>query len=152
MELLDPLAVEHIALAPRNVLDVPGIDQQNFDASFLQNLIEGDPIHAGRLHRDGVDATGLQPDGQLDEFMSKAPKLSHGLLVPVFGDRHPMTPRSNVDPRCIEMNFLRSFCSRFARFECRWRVLACGLRFISHSFLLMRLQHPRAGMCRGILS
>ena len=69
MERLDPLAVGHIALAAGHVLDVPGIDEEHREAAGRQDFIEGDPRHAGRLHRDGVEVTGREPVGQLDERM-----------------------------------------------------------------------------------
>ena len=88
MKPLDPLAVGHIAFASGHVLDVPGIDEEHREASCLQHFIERDPIHAGRLHRDGVDVTGREPVGQVDERMREAPELPHRLLVSVCGDRH----------------------------------------------------------------
>ena len=90
MEPLDLLAVGHIALASGHVLDVPGIDEEHREASCLQNFIERDPIHAGRLHRDGIDVTRREPVGQVDERMREAPELPHRLLGSVWGDRHPM--------------------------------------------------------------
>ena len=90
-----------------NLLDVPGIDEEHREASCLQHFIERDPIHAGRLHRDGVDVTGREPVGQVDERMREAPELPHRLLVSVCGDRHPMTPGPNVDTRGIEMHLLQ---------------------------------------------
>ena len=107
MKPLDPLAVGHIAFASGHVLDVPGIDEEHREASCLQHFIERDPIHAGRLHRDGVDVTGREPVGQVDERMREAPELPHRLLVSVCGDRHPMTPGPNVDTRGIEMHLLQ---------------------------------------------
>ena len=47
VQLLQPLAVQHIGLATRHVLDVPGVDQQYRQASALQNLVHGDPVHPG---------------------------------------------------------------------------------------------------------
>jgi hypothetical protein len=66
--------------------------------------------------------------------MSKALELSHGLFVPIFGDRHPMTPGSNVDPRCIEMNLLQELLFAFA--SLRVPLASLGLRFAFHESLL----------------
>ena len=107
LEPLDPLAVGHIALASGHVLDVPGIDEEHREASCLQHFIERDPIHAGRLHRDGIDVTRREPVGQVDERMREAPELPHRLLGSVWGDRHPMAPGPNVDTRGIEMHPLQ---------------------------------------------
>jgi hypothetical protein len=40
-ELLDPLAIQHIGLAPRDVPDVTGIDQHNSEATRLQQFEHG---------------------------------------------------------------------------------------------------------------
>src|SRR5260370_420771 len=61
MQFLYPLAVEHITLATGDILDPPGIDQINLEAPLFENLVEGDPIDAGRFHGYGGDVALLQP-------------------------------------------------------------------------------------------
>ena len=64
MQLLQPLAVEHIGLAPWDVSDPAGIDQQHFEAPLHQQLVERNPVDAGGLHRYRLDLTlmgGLNP-------------------------------------------------------------------------------------------
>jgi hypothetical protein len=65
-ELLQPLAVEHVGLAPRHVLHMPRVDQQHGEAACVEQLERRDPVHAGGLHRHRVDAALDQPVGQRD--------------------------------------------------------------------------------------
>jgi hypothetical protein len=64
VELLDPLTVEHVSLAARDVLHATGIDEADLEEAFFEDLEEGDPVDAGGLHGDGGDATGGEPVGE----------------------------------------------------------------------------------------
>lgn len=64
MEILEPLAVEDVSFAAGDIFDVSGVDQTYLEASFFQDLEQGDPIDAGGLHRDGLDLAGSEPIGQ----------------------------------------------------------------------------------------
>jgi hypothetical protein len=44
MQLLKPLAIQHIGLATRYILHMPCVDQHDFKAAGFQELIERDPI------------------------------------------------------------------------------------------------------------
>jgi hypothetical protein len=57
MQLLDPLAIQHIRLAAGDVLNVARIDQLYFEAPTLEQFEQRDPVNAGRFHRHGSDAT-----------------------------------------------------------------------------------------------
>ncbi len=46
-QLLQPLAIQHIALTAADVLDVPGIDQQHFNAARFEQLEEGNSVRLG---------------------------------------------------------------------------------------------------------
>jgi hypothetical protein len=46
VQLLDPLAVQDVGLAPRDVLDVPGVDEHDLEAAILENLEDRDPVQA----------------------------------------------------------------------------------------------------------
>jgi hypothetical protein len=56
----DPLAVGHIRLPTRQILDVPGIDQDHLKVSF-QYVVDRTPIYAGALHRHNGAVMRLQP-------------------------------------------------------------------------------------------
>ncbi len=56
IQILKPLAVLDIALPARGVLDVAGVHQAHLKAARLEDLVERDPVDAGRLHRHRGDA------------------------------------------------------------------------------------------------
>ena len=47
MQFLQPLAVEDIRLAARDVLDVAGIDQVDLETAGFQDFKEGNPVDTG---------------------------------------------------------------------------------------------------------
>jgi len=61
LQLLDPLAVQHIRLAPAHILQMPRLDQEDLQPALFQDLLQRDPVHPGRFHRHRRDPTGLQP-------------------------------------------------------------------------------------------
>jgi uncharacterized protein (UPF0303 family) len=70
-ELLQPLAVEHVALAPADVLDVPSIDPQYVEAAAVEPFEQRDPVHAGGLHCYRVHAASGKPVGKTVEIGSE---------------------------------------------------------------------------------
>ena len=65
VELLQPLAVHNVALAPAHVVHVAGVDQHHLKAALLEDLVERDPVDPGRFHRHGLDPALRKPVGQL---------------------------------------------------------------------------------------
>ena len=57
VQLLNPLAIEHVALAARHMLEMPTVDQIDFQAARFQQLKDRNPIHTGGFQRNRVDAT-----------------------------------------------------------------------------------------------
>ncbi len=55
MQILEPLAVLDVGLPAGHVLDVARIHQTHRQAPRLEDLVEGDPVHAGGLHGHGGD-------------------------------------------------------------------------------------------------
>ena len=150
VQLLEPLAVEDVGLAARDAFDGSGVHQQDLESVCFQNLVERDPVDPGRLHRDRLDAAGLEPRGQRFEIVGEAAELSHCRLGPTGGHRHPVARATDVDARRIEMNRLEQLL-----LSVRAR-LGAGVSgpLAWHGGLLyrQRVEHPRAGMCRaGIL-
>ncbi len=74
VEVLEPLAVLDIGLPARDVLDVAGVHQADLEAPGLQELEQGDPVHARRLHRHRGDAGLLQPGRQGEEILGEGPE------------------------------------------------------------------------------
>src|SRR5688572_27240036 len=87
MQILQPLAIQHIGLAARHVMHMLRIDQMNFDTLRLQDLTQRDPVHSRRLHRHRVDTAGLEPIGQPMEIFCKAGKRPDRIAVPVGRNR-----------------------------------------------------------------
>jgi hypothetical protein len=52
VELQQPLALLHVALAPGEILGVPRVHQIDLEASRVEDLVQRNPVDAGRLHRD----------------------------------------------------------------------------------------------------
>jgi hypothetical protein len=59
-ELRDPLAIFHVCLAPRHLLDVAGVDQQHLELPFEQ-VVDRFPVASRRLHRDVGHCLLCQP-------------------------------------------------------------------------------------------
>ena len=59
-----PLAVAHVALAPRQIARVRAVEERDLEAGRLEQVVDGDPIDAGRFHRDGVDLVLGEPRAQ----------------------------------------------------------------------------------------
>ena len=64
VQLLNPLAIEHVALATGHMLEMPTIDQKHFEAARFEHFKDRNPVDARGFHGDRVDATGDQPIGQ----------------------------------------------------------------------------------------
>ena len=52
VELQQPLALLHVALAPGEILGVPRVHQIDLEAPRVEDLVQRNPVDAGRLHRD----------------------------------------------------------------------------------------------------
>jgi hypothetical protein len=105
--VLQPLAVFDIGLAPRNILDVVGIDQADFETFSLQHLIEGDPVNSGRFHDNRFDLASLEPLAEKDQVAGKYPEATHGTCISIFRHCHPMDIGSDVDSGSVEVHFLQ---------------------------------------------
>jgi len=106
VQLLDPLAIEDVGLAPGNSLDVSRVDQEDLDSPLFEDLVEGNPIDPRGLHGHGVDAAGLEPVGQRNECVGEALELAYWLLVTIFGNRDPVAFASDVDSSGVEVDRL----------------------------------------------
>ena len=97
VEFLQPFAIGNVALAPTDVVDVAGVDQDHFEAAFFQNFIQWNPVDPGRFHRDRLDPTLRKPIRQVVELGSEGAELTHGLMIPFARDRHVVTLLTTVD-------------------------------------------------------
>ena len=97
VELLEPLAVGNVGLATRYAFDVTRVDEQDLEATLLEDLEERDPVDTCRLHGDGLDAADVEPVGEGVKVRGEALELAHRLIVPILGDRDPVARRADVD-------------------------------------------------------
>jgi hypothetical protein len=74
-----------------------GVDQEGAKAALFQQFKQGDPVDAGGLHRDGLDAAASQPVGEGLEVGGEGPKPADRLGIPVGGDANPMDAVVDVD-------------------------------------------------------
>src|SRR5258707_391302 len=65
VEILNPLAIGDVALSAWNVLEVMCVDQEDFDAAGLQDLVHRNPVHTGGLHCHGANTAALKPIREL---------------------------------------------------------------------------------------
>ena len=96
-QLLQPLAIEHVGLAPRDVLHMPRVDQQHREAARVAQLEQRDPVHAGGFHRDGVDAALGEPVGQALQLSGEAAELAHRLVIAIGRHGHEVAGAADVD-------------------------------------------------------
>lgn len=64
VQIGQPLAIGHVALAAREVLDVTRVDKDDLKAARLEDLEYGDPVDASRLHGHVSHAAGDEPVGK----------------------------------------------------------------------------------------
>ena len=96
MQLPEPLAVQHVRLAARHMLDITGIDQDHLEARRLQYAKHGNPVYPGRFHHYAADPALLEEQRHLIEVGRIAAEVPHGVFGAVFRNAHVMSLRPNV--------------------------------------------------------
>src|SRR3954451_1582744 len=79
VQVLNPLPIRNISFAARHVSDILGIHQKHFNAVSFESLVEGNPIDAGRLHRDRPNPASFQPLRQLEQIPRECREPPYGL-------------------------------------------------------------------------
>src|SRR6266852_2211255 len=98
MELLQPLRIVHVGLSSGHVLHVARVHEKHLKPARRQDLKDRDPVHAGRLHRDRLDAHAAEPVRHPVEIAAEAPKRANGLLILIAAHRDDVKRRSDVQP------------------------------------------------------
>jgi hypothetical protein len=80
MELAQPSGIAHICFAPRHVLGVTRIDQNDLEPVLLKNLVGRDPIDPRRFHRHTGHAACFEPVRQIVQIPCKCAKRTHRRL------------------------------------------------------------------------
>ncbi|CAE6873121.1 hypothetical protein R69658_08256 [Paraburkholderia aspalathi] len=131
-ELLDPLAIQHVGLAPRDVLDMTRIDQHDRETTRLQQFEHSNPVHAGRFHCDSVDPAGLEPVGHGVEVRRETGKFAHRFIVAIRRYRHKVGRAADVDAGGIGMGNRQCCCPGLARLK-TVAGIALGQGLLHHS-------------------
>ena len=116
MQLLQPLAVPHVGLATRHVLDASGVHQHHLQSPLFQHPEQQYPVHAGGLHDHGLHSALGQPVCQTVQVRREGLKLTHRLLRAVGGNCHIVAGGAHVDARRVQVQLGQPFrfCSTLA--------------------------------------
>ena len=74
VQLPQPTRVTDIGLAPRHVLCVTRIDQNDMEPMLLKNLVSRNPVNPGGFHRHTGDAAGCKPFRKLVKILRESSK------------------------------------------------------------------------------
>ena len=169
-QLLQPLAVEHIGLAARDILHVPGVDQQDFEAAALEHLVQRDPVDPGGLHRHDLHAALLEPVGHGVQIAGEAVELANGLVGGVGANGRVVRAPAYVDACGVRVRDLQPAAAKGSVALCHkvlhhslWNVaLAAGTSSCSlfqtgyrssgkhrHCDSPMSMTSPRTNLTRG---
>ena len=140
VQLLQPLAVQHVGLAAGHILDAPGVHQHHLEAPLLQHPEQRYPVHAGGLRDHGLHTTLAQPVRQTVQVRRESLKLPHRWLLSVGGHRHIVAGGAHIDARRVQVQLGQScrFCPAPASAHhrlchCRVGVSPEGAADCSHS-------------------
>ena len=83
MQSLKPLCVVDVGLPTGRVLGITRIDQDDLQAAFFQNFVNGHPVDARRLHRNRRDTDVLEPIREAVQVPGEAAELANRLGIGV---------------------------------------------------------------------
>ena len=75
----DPLAILHVRLATRDVLDVVSVAEKELEGALLQDVPDRFPVDTSRLHRNVRDALSGEPTPEVAKIMSHGAELADPL-------------------------------------------------------------------------
>ena len=107
VELQQPLALLDVGLAPGEILGVPRVHQIDLKAPSVEDLVQGNPVDAGRLHRDRGHAALLQPVRQTMQVGRETLKPTDRVGIPIWPDRDVMRAVADVDPGGVGVHHLQ---------------------------------------------
>src|ERR1700736_1871429 len=87
---------------------MPRIGQTHLEAPRFQHIVKRDPVYAGRLHHDRLDAACFQPVGHPLQICRPASELLHWLRIATWGHRHVVAFIANVNARDVAVDDLQS--------------------------------------------
>src|SRR5271156_884852 len=123
MQLLQPLTVLYVRFASWEVLGLTSIYDADLKPSALQNLVEGYPVNASGLHRNGLDPAPLQPIRKSMQIRRETTKHPYRLCIASRRHSYPVLCVANIDACSIVIDLRKSiqrlaptssFCHRTA--------------------------------------
>ncbi|HYY26673.1 MAG TPA: hypothetical protein VE860_01950 [Chthoniobacterales bacterium] len=109
MKILQPLAIAHVALATRHILDMPCIDQADLYSVFFEQLEKGNPVHPGRSHSDAAYSAIQKPLYQLHEIAGESSKFSYRLFAALGWYSSPDFVSSHINSARIWLGIMNWF-------------------------------------------
>src|ERR1700738_4460914 len=103
MQVLQPLAVGNIGLAPRNILYVMGVAQKAGESPRLQDLKQWDPVHPRALHRYRLDVARFQPVRRSLQVFREGRETPHRLRISIPRHRDIDFRRPDIYTRSIRV-------------------------------------------------
>jgi hypothetical protein len=86
MQVLEPLAIGYVGLSAGHVFHVLCVDEVNFEATRLQDLVNGNPVNACRLHRHGAYPALHEPISQRMQIAGERGKAADGMGISISAD------------------------------------------------------------------
>ena len=140
MQLLQPLAIQHVGLAAGHVLDASGVHQHHQEPTLFQHPEQRYPVHAGGLHDHRLHTALGQPVRQTVQVRREGLKLTHRLLRAVSGHRDEMAGGPHVNARRVQVQLGQPFrfslvlaSAHHRLYHCRVGVSPEGAADCSHS-------------------
>jgi hypothetical protein len=97
MEPLQPLRIVDVALAAWHGARFACVGHDDLKATVLKDLVGRNPVHAGGLHRHGLDPERYEPVGHTVEVGREGLESLYRLIAQVWWYRNDMESGSNVD-------------------------------------------------------
>src|SRR5689334_4653658 len=104
MQTLNPLAVFPVRLASGRDLDLAGIDQEYAYAARFEDLINRQPVDAGRFHRHRINPTNLEPVGQRVEIGRESGEGANRTAVTIGGHTGVDLVGADIEAGCVGMD------------------------------------------------
>jgi len=143
MKELDPLAVAEVGLSSRDVVKLPGVDENDLQAARLEELEHRDPVDVRALHGDRRHALLDEPVGELVELRGRgAEDADVGCAIGSGRSADPVLRAADVhagDHRLKDRECRRSSFRR--------RLLLAASLDIRYVHLARRTVPARAGDC-----
>jgi hypothetical protein len=107
VQLQQSLALLHIAFAPGQILGVARVDQVHLKTTFFQNVVQGNSVDPGRLHRYRHYSTTLQPVRQPIQIGRETPELAYWFRISIRTHRHIVGSVTYVNPCGLGVNHIQ---------------------------------------------